>query len=338
MDMKEVFFCCAVEQYVATLLKEKYPFGIVGVWGGSAEFLAMLKKQQTPYIEVADAGLTLPTSARYVVAFGGVDNILHAKAHAKERIVVLCPNILNFSILANINIIDNKIEHIGYPNYTILSQDMLDIYISDMLQVATELYVSSLDIMAGAVDIERGVTQVLKASSTFIIGTSNGEQEVVNLIRKAMELWDSGAISPIMLASLIRHNTQGVREEAGIIFSIYLLAQFTKYQISGILYGADRVRIRKLFALTAHNCTETNGVLYAPNYSILQRFLPSGDLLWGMKEACGWHKGCINSIQSSCKQTIDNLLLATELTETTGALSYFASVGLLEGVRNEDYS
>ncbi len=334
--MREVFFCESIEEEILAIIKHKYPYGIVGVIGASDTFLQQLKQQQNPYIEIDRD--ELPTSVRYVVGFGNNENIMCAKRFALDKIVMLCPPKLNMEILSNSCIVDNNYMLIGHPNYIFLDVELLEVYTYDLMKVMSEVYIASLDIMASEIVVSAVIVGIMQDSIKFILSEHKDIKSLQAAIHIAMRLWDYETVSAITVCSLIKQNNSNKKENAGIIFIIYLLAQFTKYKINGILYGADRVRIRQMCNMSCDSCRQFKQIEHPPNYDILQRFLPTGDLLWSIKESVGWHKGLLHSINSSCIQTIDNLLIATEITETSGSITYFAYSGLLEGVRNENYS
>ncbi|MFI3228814.1 MAG: hypothetical protein R3Y23_01435 [Bacillota bacterium] len=335
--MREVFFCEQVETSVAKLIKDKYPYGTVAVFGASAEFLEMLKAQNNPYVEGPTSELA--KQIRYIVAFGNDRQIAAAKSLANARILILCPNKLSATTISNYALIGNQICKVGYPNYIYLHNDLIDLYCNDLLQAMILVHISALDIMAAEVCVSKEIEDIFKQSYTFIINDRSNNCNIEKGMQIIAKMWDYKASSAIMYAEFIALTEGREHSSAGVIFLIYVLTQFTKCKISGILYGADRVRIRQLFCFPkGHKGYLGEQQPFKPSYHVLERFLPCDEIMWRIKAQCLGDAVNLQEVRYNCKQTIDNLMIAMELVPTNGALTYFASCGFLEGVFNENSS
>ncbi len=335
--MREVFFCEQVETSIAKLIKDKYPYGCVAVYNASEEFLAMLKAQQNPYIECDKNNLN--ADVRYVVGFGNDSQINTAKRYAKGRILIISPSSLSVTVMSSFALIGNQITQIGYPNYIYLHNDLEELYKNDLLKAMVIVHISALDLMAGSVSISKELEDIFTVSSAFIMQEINTNFDIEKAMCTVEKMWDYPSASAIMYAEFIALVSDMNHSSAGIIFLIYVLTQFTKCKISGILYGADRVRIRQLFCFPKGHIGHLScEIPHKPSYHVLERFLPCNEMMWRIKSQYLRESVSLKEVRHNCRKTIDNLMIAMELAPTKGALTYFASCGFLEGVLNENSS
>lgn len=332
----DVIFSNTPLNYCIDYIKERYPYGVVGVIGVDDNAINALRKTH-----VIDSGKELKEEARFVLVNGDVDSLRAYKRQSAHRECVVLGELPYYELFSSKFINGKQITVIKTPKLVVFDSEKVDKQFELMaLEIVFKLVFALSDrlLLQGRTKKDTLAKELHKCLKETLIGDVDTET-VVRILAPSVSLLERIGYSEFMdYFALV--SGEGNREIGtpynlySIFLAILLTIQFTKCKISDILITSDVVRVRALI--------EKLGLEFPPpkqgmdNLEFLKQC--NRDLLFDIETLANlreWFVSGYGKRSAPLQKILNDFLIATALSPTHGLIGELALSGFIEGVIDE---